>query len=299
MKKEKLTAKYFAPWGGHFEQGKEETVTETQAAIWDLEAEVAHRNTLCSECLGQIRIGHNFITQSTEPLVVAHASCVKKPKEETMKKDLTQKELDEISSANKKMISDKKKQGKLVAKETPKDEKPSEKQPEAKGYEQLTMKELVDLFNKRTGKKIYKFTDRETGISRLKTLDAEVPKPSEMIHCPGSNQRIPFGGCEKRQVKPKNKCVVDCAYFKGDKTKVRGKSGKVRGFKLNPNSKMGKIRSAFIEKKAWSLKDLMKRSNFDKANLMCAMSIFKNPKRTKELLVTDYDKKTETYTLTK
>jgi len=280
IKKQKLESKYFAPWGGHFEQRKEETVTETQATVWDLETEVAHRNTLCSECLGQIRIGHSFISQSTEPFVVAHASCVKKIKEETMKKDPTQKELDEISSANKKMVDNK-------------------KQPEAKGYEQLTMKEMVDLFNKRTGKKIYKFTDRETGISRLKTLDAEVPKPSEMIHCVGSNQRIPFGGCEKRQAKDKNKCVVDCAYFKGNKTKVKGKSGRVGGFKPNPNSKMGKIRAAFAEKKNWTLKDLMKRSNFDKANLMCAMSIFKNPKRTKELLVTDYDRETETYTLGK
>jgi len=282
MKKQKLDAKYFAPWGSHFEQKKEETMAETQVKVWDLEAEVAHRNTPCSECHGQIRIGHNFIVQSTEPFVAAHASCVKKP-EETMTKESTKKELEEISNANKKMVGDKK----------------QEAQPEAKGYEQLTMKELVDLFNKRTGKKVYKFTDRKTAIERLNTLDADVPKPNEMIHCAGEQKRIPFGGCEKRQAKPKNKCVADCAYYKGDKAKGKAKSGKARGFKLNPNSKMGKIRAAFIEKKNWSLKDLMKRSGFDKANLMCAMSIFKNPKRTKELLVTDYDKKTETYSLVK
>lgn len=283
MKKEKLDAKYFTPWGGHFEQKKEEIMSGIQEIVWDLEAEVAHRNTPCAECYGQLRVGHQVIIQSTEPFVAAHASCVKKPKEETMKKDPTQKELDEISAANKKMIGNKK----------------QETAPEAKGYEQLTMKELVDLFNKRTGKKVYKFTDRKTAIERLNTLDAEVPKPNEMIHCPGEQKRIPFGGCEKRQGKEKNKCVADCAYYKGDKIKGKAKSGKVRGFKPNPNSKMGKIRSAFIEKKNWSLKDLMKRSGFDKANCQCAMSIFKNPKRTKELLVTDYDRKTEVYTLVK
>jgi len=282
MKKEKLEVKYFAPWGGQFEPKKEETMTKKQMVIWDLEAEVAHRNTSCAVCQGQIRIGHNFIVQTTEPFVAAHASCVKKS-EETMTKtnpDTTQKELEEISKANKKMVGDK-------------------KQPEATGYEQLTMKELVDLFNKRTGKKVYKFTDRRTAIDRLNTLDAKVPEPNEMIHCAGEQKRIPFGGCGKRQAKPKNKCVVDCAYFKGDKVKGKAASGKARGFKPNPNSKMGRIRSAFAEKKSWTLKDLMKRSDFDKANLMCAMSIFKNSKRTKELLVTDYDRKTETYTLVK
>lgn len=285
MKKQKLKPEYFAPWGGQFEPKKEETMAEKQVMVWDLEAEVAHRNTPCVECNGQIRIGHNYIVQTTEPFVTVHASCVKKLEETMNKPELEQgknetaiskKELDEISKANKKMVADK-------------------KQPEAKGYEQLTMKELVGLFNKRTGKRVYKFTDRRTAISRLKALDANVPEHNEMIHCVGEQKRIPFGGCEKRQAKPKNKCTADCAYYKGDKAK----SGKARGFKPNPNSKMGKIRSAFVEKKNWTLKDLMKRSNFDKANLMCAMSIFKNPKRTKELLVTDYDKKTETYSLVK
>lgn len=271
---------------------------EKQAMIWDLEAEVAHRNTPCVECHGQIRVGHNFIVQTIEPFVATHASCVKKL-EETMSEEPTKKELEDISKANKKMVGDKKKQEKLVAKKIPKDEKPPAQKEEKENYDQLTMKGLVDLFNKRTGKKIYKFVDRETGISCLKTLDAPVPQPNEMIHCSGEQKRIPFGGCGKRQAKDKNKCVADCAYYKGDKAKGKAKSGKARGFKPNPNSKMGKIRAAFTEKTRWSLKDLMKRSGFDKANLMCAMSIFKNPKRTKELLVTDYDKKTETYNLVK
>jgi hypothetical protein len=73
------------------------------------------------------------------------------------------------------------------------------------------------------------------------------------------------------------------------------------GFKLNPNSKMGKIRQAFAERSHWSLTELMKKSNFDRANCKCALSIFKNPNKTKaeRMIITDYDRKTETYTLVK
>ena len=64
-------------------------------------------------------------------------------------------------------------------------------------------------------------------------------------------------------------------------------------------SKFGKLREMFKQKKSWTAKELMKRSGFDAQNLKTAMSILRNPKRSKVLLVTDYDREKQTYTLTK
>lgn len=72
------------------------------------------------------------------------------------------------------------------------------------------------------------------------------------------------------------------------------------GFKANPNSKANKIRQMFKEKSTWSLKEMTKRSGFkNDDNTRCMMSIFKNPGRTKELLVTEFNKEKQTYSLSK
>lgn len=64
-------------------------------------------------------------------------------------------------------------------------------------------------------------------------------------------------------------------------------------------SKSQKIRKMFTEKESWTVAELVKRSGFDERNVRTAMSIFKNPKRTKDPLVTNYDPETKAYMLKK
>jgi len=72
------------------------------------------------------------------------------------------------------------------------------------------------------------------------------------------------------------------------------------GFKANPNSKANKIRLMFKEKREWPLKEMTKRSGFkNEDNTRCQMSIFKNPTRTKDLLITEFNKERQTYSLSK
>jgi hypothetical protein len=63
-------------------------------------------------------------------------------------------------------------------------------------------------------------------------------------------------------------------------------------------SKVGIIRGMFAEKPSWTVEELMARSGFDANNVRVAMTILRNPKRTKpeNLLVTSYDKEAGTYT---
>lgn len=90
---------------------------------------------------------------------------------------------------------------------------------------------------------------------------------------------------------------------KGTSKKAVAKKAKGKGnggFKPNPNSKANKIRLMFKEKPTWSLKEMTKRSGFlNDDNTRCMMSIFKNPTRTKELLVTEFNKEKQTYSLSK
>jgi hypothetical protein len=85
---------------------------------------------------------------------------------------------------------------------------------------------------------------------------------------------------------------------KDEKVAKKGKDN--GGFKLNPNSKANKIRLMFKEKNEWTLKEMTKRSGFkNDDNTRCMMSIFKNPTRTKELLVTEFNKEKQSYSLSK
>jgi hypothetical protein len=169
---------------------------------------------------------------------------------------------------------------------------PCKERLEVMGQEKST--EAESSVNNLTLTKGEKIMDAKKKVAEKKVVETRVPDPkrAEMIYCATTGGKIPRGGCETRQVKPKNKCKADCEHFKGQK-----KSKKVS--KPKKISKLQKIRDLFSEKKTHTAKELMKESGFDKTNLRTAMSILKNPKRTKELLRTDYDRKTEAYTLVK
>ena len=62
-------------------------------------------------------------------------------------------------------------------------------------------------------------------------------------------------------------------------------------------SKISIVREMFNTKDTWTREELAKKAGFDTRNLVTAMSILKNPKRTKDLLITKYDHSTHTYTL--
>ncbi len=55
----------------------------------------------------------------------------------------------------------------------------------------------------------------------------------------------------------------------------------------------------FKEKDSWSMDEIVERSGFDERNVKTCLSILRDPKRSKELLVTNYDRETKTYTLKK
>ena len=126
-----------------------------------------------------------------------------------------------------------------------------------------------------------------TDIKELKKLTLK-----EMINL--YNGKVP----EDKQVKSfKDRNTAYAAFKALDKAEKKAAKGTIE--KKPRDSKMGRIRLAFQEKPSYTLDELMEISKFDKANLMCAMSIFKNPQRTKpeNLLVTEYDKATKTYKL--
>ena len=62
-------------------------------------------------------------------------------------------------------------------------------------------------------------------------------------------------------------------------------------------SKISIVREMFNTKDTWTREELAKKSGYDTRNLSTAMSILKNPKRTKDLLITKYDPSTRAYTL--
>jgi hypothetical protein len=95
--------------------------------------------------------------------------------------------------------------------------------------------------------------------------------------------------------KPVSKAIMKKKIDAAEATskKIVAKKGNGKGFKKDPNSKLQKTRDAFKEKSSWKIDDLLKRTGFqDLPNLFCMLSIFKNKNRTKDLLITDYDKET-------
>ena len=62
-------------------------------------------------------------------------------------------------------------------------------------------------------------------------------------------------------------------------------------------SKMGIIREMFQEQASWTQEEIMRRTGFDAKNAHAAMSVLKNPNRTKNTLYFEYDRENQTYKL--
>lgn len=130
-----------------------------------------------------------------------------------------------------------------------------------------------------------------------KTVKANVAIPKETKELIGKENLKSISDENKKLVAGKKSQTQ--SKVKGTPKKEVSKKGN-GGFKPNPNSKANKIRQMFKEKKEWTLKELTKRSGFkDDANTACMMSIFKNPTRTKELLITEFNKEKQTYSLSR
>jgi hypothetical protein len=128
-----------------------------------------------------------------------------------------------------------------------------------------------------------------------KTAEAAMTKNSLDLIAQ-ENQKMLAAKKQEKAVAKKN--PKDEKKTTSKKAKAKGKGN--GGFKPNPNSKANKIRLMFKEKPTWPLKEMTKRSGFkDDDNTRCMMSIFKNPGRTKELLVTEFNKEKQTYSLAK
>lgn len=162
---------------------------------------------------------------------------------------------------------------------------------ESTDFEKMTMEELVAAWEMKTGKKIKAFTSKAVGVKRLTELE-EKTQANDMIFCPGEQKRIPLAGCETRQAGKKVKCPKECGRVVA-KPKAESKAKTPR-----TDSKKAKVAACFAEKDTWTIDELMAASGFDQPNLMCMMSIFQNPKRTKagEIITTTFDKKVRTYT---
>jgi hypothetical protein len=135
--------------------------------------------------------------------------------------------------------------------------KPLIKGVQVMNYNEMTLKELVAHYNKiTTGSKVKTFSSKAVAIRRIK-------------------------GIEKQAAKAKPK----------------GKARKAAAKKTGP-SRFQIIRDLLGRRKSITREELMKATGWDARNVHTAMSILKNPERMskKNLLVTDYDRKSQTYT---
>lgn len=114
----------------------------------------------------------------------------------------------------------------------------------------------------------------------------------------GYPKRIAFWVCRRKQVQ--GECSLRaCEQSTRDQrqkrrvtmTKAEEKPGKI--------SKIDLLKTAFGEKKTWTVAELTERTGYDEKNLYVAVKFLQNPKRTKadQLMVIEYDKKEKTYTL--
>ena len=62
-------------------------------------------------------------------------------------------------------------------------------------------------------------------------------------------------------------------------------------------SKIQKVRDMFKERKSWTLQEIAERSGFDERNAKTCLSILRNPKRSKEPLITHLDREKKLYTV--
>jgi hypothetical protein len=61
--------------------------------------------------------------------------------------------------------------------------------------------------------------------------------------------------------------------------------------------KIQKVREMFKERKSWTLEEIVERSGFDERNVKACLLILRNPKRSKELLITHLDREKKLYTV--
>jgi hypothetical protein len=72
------------------------------------------------------------------------------------------------------------------------------------------------------------------------------------------------------------------------------KEKKVRGAHDNQ-----KLRDCFAKKGTWTMGELKKATGFDEDHIRYTLNVFRNKNRTKDPMVTDYDKEKETFKLLK
>jgi len=130
-----------------------------------------------------------------------------------------------------------------------------------KALEDMSTDELVALFNTHSDKKVKRFKDKATAVRRVTKL-------------------------------LKDKGIAIPA--KAAKAKASAKSKAPKEPRV---TKTSKIRELFATKKSATLQEIMDYCGHDRHNTQSMMAILKNPKRTKDLLVTEYDRETKTYTL--
>jgi len=131
-----------------------------------------------------------------------------------------------------------------------------------KSLEELSTQELVDLFNKHSDKKVKRFKDKATAVRRV------------------------------------TKLLKDKGIATPKKAAKATKSAKTKAPKEPRVTKTSKIRELFAgKKKSHTLQEIMDYCGHDRHNTQSMMAILKNPNRTKDLLVTEYDRATKTYTL--
>ncbi len=61
-------------------------------------------------------------------------------------------------------------------------------------------------------------------------------------------------------------------------------------------TKVQKVRDMFKERRSWTVEEIVERSGFDERNAKTCLSILKNPRRSKELLITHFDGEKKVYT---
>ncbi len=82
------------------------------------------------------------------------------------------------------------------------------------------------------------------------------------------------------------------------KAKTQKKANKKAEKKIEKKpaeTKFGKLRAALMAKRENSVDELMRISGFDLSNLKTAISILRNPKRSKNILDTTFDKEKKVY----
>lgn len=156
----------------------------------------------------------------------------------------------------------------------------------------LSIKQLVEFYNANTdGTPVRTFATKHAGIRRCSGF-AEPDSESTTEQSTDTVVEPEQGETEMASKKSASKKVAKKSATK--KSVSKKSTTKVR--KPRGESKFGKLRASFprIGTKA-TRSELMKITGFDKSNLITALAILRNKKRTKDLIVVEFDRETETY----